>query len=230
MWYYILSIVVIIVIGFISLLLRVRNLNEEHQQGTDFINTYREYCQSIMTQKEDYSLYQKLTMDAPLMQEKVGSLGVAHHWIPPFSRFAYSNYQLIINLLPEIRSKLRSSLYGWNSLVNEEVAGYMSTIDEVLLRYIGVLEKRQKFALNNISNPFIWLREGVQFFIQLPISVLYWSGLIRYATYNRLTDNFLIRVLNLLVIIVGLVSSIVTIVTGYNPFLDIFMRWANTVF
>ncbi|PYI49942.1 hypothetical protein DLM86_31460, partial [Paenibacillus flagellatus] len=97
--------------------------------------------------------------------------------------------------------------------------------DEVLLRYLGVLDKRYKHAVNNIKNPFIWLREGVQFFVQLPISVLYWSGLIRYATYNFLTRNFLVKLLNLLIIIIGLVSSVVTIVTGYNPFMDIFIKW-----
>ncbi|WP_166238498.1 hypothetical protein [Paenibacillus turpanensis] len=224
MWYYIISLLVIVVIGVISLFLNIRSLTKEHEEGIEYINTYREYCESIMKQREDYGLYQKLTMNAPLMQEKVGSLGIAQQWIPPFSQFAYSNFQLIVNLLPEIRRK-QGSLGGWNSLMDEEVKAYISTIDEVLLRYLGVLDKRHKYAVNNIKNPFIWLREGVQFFVQLPISVLYWSGLIRYATYNFLTRNFFIKILNLLIIIIGLASSVVTIVTGYNPFMDIFAKW-----
>src|SRR5690606_31670106 len=117
-------------------ILYIRNLAKEHDEGIEYINTFREYCQSLMSHQENYDLYQKLTMNAPLMQEKVGSLGVAQHWIPPFSRVAYRNFQLIVNLLPEIRRK-QGSLEGWNSLMDDEVRGYISTIDEVLLRYLG---------------------------------------------------------------------------------------------
>ncbi|PYI53585.1 hypothetical protein DLM86_17670 [Paenibacillus flagellatus] len=64
-WYYIITLVVIIIIGLISLLLNIRKLAKEHEEGIEYINTYREYCGSLMKHKEDYDLYQKLTMNAP---------------------------------------------------------------------------------------------------------------------------------------------------------------------
>ncbi|GAB6928875.1 hypothetical protein JCM10914A_28580 [Paenibacillus sp. JCM 10914] len=91
-------------------------------------------------------------------------------------------------------------------------------IDDMLLTFIGAADNWVNEAQKELKNPLIWLREGVRFVVTSPVSLMYWSGLIRYRTYNTLSNNFLVKLLSFLIGVIGFVSSIVTIVTGYTPF------------
>lgn len=213
---------VLLIIGF-SLIVRAgRNQSKNLDEAYEYLNKFREYGNSLIKDNEDYQAYEWLTMRGPKMQSKVGELGIAKGFIPPFSNIQYNTYQIIVNALPTLRDEARDPMRSYNSLQNKIVHNYLTMIDDVLLRYIGRLENRLEDVRAQLKNPFIWLREGVQFFVQIPILLLYWSGLIKYTTYYRFSNNFIIKFINFLIILIGLVSSIITIVTGYNPFMEIF--------
>lgn len=211
-----------------SLIVRAgRTQSKDLDEAYEYLNKFREYGNSLIKENEDYKAYEWLTMKGPKMQAKVGELGIAKGFIPPFSNIQYNTYQIIINTLPILRDEARDPMRSYNSLQNKIFHNYLSMIDDVLLRYIGSLENRLEDVRTQLKNPFIWLREGVQFFVQIPILLLYWSGLIQYTTYYRFSNNFIIKFINFLIILVGLVSSIITIVTGYNPFIEIFNNMYN---
>lgn len=213
---------VLLIIGF-SLIVRAgRTQSKNLDEAYEYLNKFREYGNSLIKDKEDYQAYEWLTMRGPKMQAKVGELGIAKGFIPPFSNIQYNTYQIIVNALPTLRDEARDPMRSYNSLQNKIVHNYLTMIDDVLLRYIGRLENRLEDVRAQLKNPFIWLREGVQFFVQIPILLLYWSGLIKYTTYYRFSNNFIIKFINFLIILIGLVSSIITIVTGYNPVMEIF--------
>lgn len=219
---YILVLLVLLIIGF-SLIVRAdRTQSKNLDEAYEYLNKFREYGNSLIKDKEDYQAYEWLTMRGPKMQAKVGELGIAKGFIPPFSNIQYNTYQIIVNALPTLRDEARDPMRSYNSLQNKIVHNYLTMIDDVLLRYIGRLENRLEDVRAQLKNPFIWLREGVQFFVQIPILLLYWSGLIKYTTYYRFSNNFIIKFINFLIILIGLVSSIITIVTGYNPVMEIF--------
>lgn len=212
----------LLIIGF-SLIVRAgRTQSKNLDEAYEYLNKFREYGNSLIKDNEDYQAYEWLTMRSPKMQAKVGELGIAKGFIPPFSNIQYNTYQIIVNALPTLRDEARDPMRSYNSLQNKIVHNYFTMIDDVLLRYIGRLENRLEDVRTQLKNPFIWLREGVQFFVQIPILLLYWSGLIKYTTYYRFSNNFIIKFINFLIILIGLVSSIITIVTGYNPFMEIF--------
>lgn len=94
----------------------------------------------------------------------------------------------------------------------------INMIDEVLLTYIGAQSDTVKDAKKELRNPLIWLREGVRFIVTSPISLFYWSGLMQYSTYNTISNNFFVKMVSFLIGFTGLVSSIITIFTGYTPF------------
>ncbi|MFC5735892.1 hypothetical protein [Cytobacillus gottheilii] len=219
---YIIVLLVLLIIGF-SLIVRVgRTQSKNLEEAYEYLNKFREYGNSLIKDNEDYQVYEWLTMRGPKMQAKVGELGIAKGFIPPFSNIQYNTYQIIVNALPTLRDEARDPMRSYNSLQNKIVHNYLTMIDDVLLRYIGRLENRLEDVRTQLKNPFIWLREGVQFFVQIPILLLYWSGLIKYTTYYRFSNNFIIKFINFLIILIGLGSSIITIVTGYNPFMEIF--------
>ncbi|WP_156289887.1 hypothetical protein [Oceanobacillus salinisoli] len=219
---YALVLLALLIIG-VSLIIRTgRNESKKLDEAYEYLNKFREYGNSLIKGNENYEAYEWLTMRGPKMQAKVGELGIARGFIPPYSNIQYNTYQIIVNALPTLRDEARDPMRGFNSLQNPVIHNYYSMIDDVLLRYIGRLDNRLEDAKAQIKNPFIWLREGVQFFVQLPILLLYWSGLIKYTTYYRFSNNFIIKLINFLIILIGLVSSVITIVTGYNPFMEIF--------
>ncbi|WP_375357391.1 hypothetical protein [Paenibacillus enshidis] len=137
-------------------------------------------------------------------------------------RFQYRNLQILVNLLPQIREAYKTTRsYNALSFDFERLNGFTNVITESLLRYEGDLSERDNATRNRLKNPFIWLREGVQWVVTLPIQLLYWTGVINYVVLSRWSNNWFVKFLNFLIIIIGLASSIVTLVTGYNPFIQI---------
>ncbi len=68
-----------------------------------------------------------------------------------------------------------------------------SMIDDVLITYMGILDTQQKKLITEIKKPFILLREGVRLIVTSPISLIYWSGLIKYRTYDSLSNNIFVN-------------------------------------
>jgi len=94
-------------------------------------------------------------------------------------------------------------------------------IDDILLTYIGYLEKNSEELTKELKNPFVWFREGVRFIVTFPIYLMHWSGLIRYNTYSSISNNIFVKFISFIVGIIAFISSIVTIVTGYTAFTEI---------
>jgi hypothetical protein len=225
--YYIFIIIGLLLLGLILIIIRLIREANNQKDAYEYMNNFREYGNSLIVEKENYKLYEWLTMRAPKMQDKVGELGVARGFIPPFSGIQYMSYQILINALPTLRDEARSSIRGFNSIQNNIMHNYLTMIDDVLLRYIGVVENEIEKLKGQVKNPFLWLREGIQSIVHLPFLLLYWTGVIKYGTYYTISNNIIIKFINFLVIIIGLVSSIITIVTGYNPFTEILSTYVK---
>lgn len=178
---YILVFLGLMIIGVFFIIRNGRMIAKDLEEAYEYLNKFREYVNSLFKGKEDYKVYEWLTMKGPKMQAKVGELGIARAFIPPFSNIQYNTYQIIVNALPTLRDEARDPMREYSSLQNNIIQNYCSMIDDVLLRHIGELEHRFEDTKSQLKNPFIWLREGVQFFVHLPILLLYWSGLIKYT-------------------------------------------------
>lgn len=66
----------------------------------------------------------------------------------------------------------------------------------------------------NMKNPLVLLREGVQFFVTLPIMFLYWTGITNYTTSYKWSNNIVVKLLSLGILLIGFISSIITIILG----------------
>lgn len=89
-------------------------------------------------------------------------------------------------------------------------------VNNILIIQIGRYEELYESVKADTINPITLLREGVQFFVILPISLLYWTKIIEYSTQNKLSNNIVVKFINFLIIIIGFISAIVTIVLGWE--------------
>ncbi|PEW67021.1 hypothetical protein CN448_19015 [Bacillus cereus] len=207
---------VLILVGFIKNVMKLIKLNKNIEFLGQYTKNYVEYCNSYLGKKirseEENKVYIKLIREAPKAQLLLMDAGYVDYKLA--GTWSYiSNYQILINTVQTLRNPPAFGREEYEMLYNILVM-QVSRIDE-----LG--EKTRK----EIFNPIILLREGVQFFVTLPISLLFWTGLIKYSTQYKLSNNFFVKLISFLIIIIGLVSSIFTIVLGWEQFEEIVKRF-----
>ena len=224
-WVPFVAVVVLVIIGFLKVRSDWNAFEERIDFALDFLEKYRTFCNSL-SNGFDASTYQWLKINSVKMQQQAGVYGIADYK-PAGANYIFNNYRMILNGITEIKDhhqRMAAQPLGPLSFEVRMLSELIEAVDDVLLNYIGALNVKEESIKKLMKNPLIWLREGVRWIITSPISLMYWSGVIRYATYSKISNNFLIKSVAFLVAVIGFVSAIVTIVTGYEPFLKI-MGW-----
>lgn len=221
-WMLFIVIVIIFIIGLVRGIYYYFHVLRKFNYSVDFTNHFRDFGSQLVEHEYfDSEKYQWLMMNSSKMQSMMGSYGVVSYK-PPFANYMYKNYQLVVNGIREIKGNFQRAAGSYGlSFEKRWVLESISMVDDALLTYVGAMSNYLDGTKRGLKNPLIWLREGVRFIVTSPISLLYWSGLIKYRTYNIISNNFFVKVLSFVIGIIGFVSSIVTIVTGYTPFKSI---------
>ena len=214
----ILALFFLLIIGFVSLRRRVVSVHKDQDFADEFRGRFIEYANSGGNNQDAYTF---LMLNSPRMQGEMGSYGVYSSFIPPGGNYKVSNYQIIMNMIPELRRWIDSNRESMGTMFASTVDGYIKNIDEALLRYIGVLNERETTAIENLKNPFLWLRTGVGQAISTPLLILVYFGLMTGSTLNNLQATYLFKVLNACITILGIVSAIMTIVLGWDQTIEI---------
>ncbi len=218
-WLPFIIVTLIIIIGFVKTISSYRKTIKNHNFAIEYMNNYREFCSPLFQNTFNSDKYQWLKMNSSKIQTLMGSFGIASMYKPPGANYYFSNHQMIINGISSIRESYSHMDNGFGLNLDRKILQEtIRMIDDMLLTFIGAADNWVNEAQKELKNPLIWLREGVRFVVTSPVSLMYWSGLIRYRTYNTLSNNFLVKLLSFLIGVIGFVSSIVTIVTGYTPF------------
>lgn len=209
------SIILIVgVIGFVYIFQKAKHIAEKRQLAHDFLNKLNIYLNS---QGRDYNTYIWLIQRSVKVQSDMGSFGILHAFRPPYANYMYQNYPAILNILPEIRKEFDDDSYLRNTRALHE---YGSLLNESLLRYIGALDDMFKSARGDLRNPFIWLREGFQQILLLPLTLLHWLGVMGNVLVDTIAKNRLFKILAGIVALLGVLSAIMTIVIGWEPFIN----------
>lgn len=222
-WIPMIILIVVCIFGFIKVFLSKRESENEKNYAISYLNKYREFTNDLIKDNYNSDAYVWLKLNSSKIQTQMGEYGVAQAYKPAFSDLIYHNYQVIVNGISHIRDLYSQG--GNIGLMSRLEANILykeiSVIDDMLLTYIGAQDNHVNNKVKEMKNPIIWLREGVRIIVTLPISIMYWSGIIHYRTYNTIANNFFVKLISFLVASTGLVSSIITIVTGYEPFMHI---------
>lgn len=215
-------VLILIAIGFVSKFLQLKNYKDRidfcvdyQEKFIDLINTY------TSSNHLDNALYGELTEKATRMQRELGPDGLID-MIDNLKGIKVSNYQALLNFLPEIRNFL---FWQDNSIMQQRFMSSAYTCDDMFTRHIGQLndlwEKERKY----LFNPFSCFADGIRWLLWLPSNVLLWCGFISEDTSIKLQFNFLIKALTFVITIIGLVSSVVTIVIGWDQFCEMITTW-----
>jgi hypothetical protein len=204
----ILVVIALIIIGLIKELRALLRVVEDIDFLSNYNGTYVDYMNNYLgkgydTPKEK-ELHIKLISEAPKAQRLLLDAGLVDYQ-PAFRGYMVKNYPILVNTVQSLRNP--------SSLTEE-----FNWVNTILIMQIARYKELHESIKGNVLNPLVLLREGVQFFVTLPISLLYWTGVIQYSTQYKLSNNIVVKFLNFLIISIGFVSAIVTIVLGWEQF------------
>lgn len=227
------KLIIIIAIGVIGIIRIVyfKYKNEEDNKTlNDFEEQFTEFCQSMSANNFDNNIYSILMRKSEEIQKLLGHYGIMATYQASRYDNIYRNYQVIVNELPKIRDNY-SNISNMLSpkIILSCIEESINLITDSLLRKSGEMERLNNMYIKELKNPFIWLRSGIQFIITSPIIIVCWSGLIEYQVYVRITNNFFVRFMSFVIVMVELYGTVVTIVTGNQAFKKIISPYVQAV-
>lgn len=178
-----------------------------HDAFVEMINAF------LKKNKNQYDAYLKCIHDVDAIQEELGNDGIVLDYIDHLSGIKCRNYQLFVNLIPEIRAAER--MRG-NCIIMERVLQLIGTCEDALQRHLGNLDRLLENEQKGRFNPFICFGEGIRYVIGLPIDILHWCGLLDSNKIERARGSWAFKIIGMIVTFVGLISSIITIVLGWK--------------
>jgi len=212
-------VLVLVVIGHIIKRKRIAKFNNRAEFTVDFNNRFFDFVNDLFTTRRmDSDKYNAVIKDVDKIQEELGMDGVLNGFVDPLKGIRGTNYQLFMNIIPEIRTAISNM---GNSIMDERINQLMGLCEDALRRHIGNLDRAIEHEKKRLWNPITCMGEGIRWIVGLPVDVLQWAGLYNDGRSRRIKASFIFKAISNLIVFIGLVSSIVTIVLGWDEFLEI---------
>ncbi|MEA3475668.1 MAG: hypothetical protein U9R23_04425 [Candidatus Cloacimonadota bacterium] len=205
--------ILIFLIGLVKLLHTKIKLTEQSRFAEEFLNKFREYLSSS---GKDTKTYGWLIHRSSKAQSEMGTVAVLKIYRPPYQNFAIKNYQIILDMISDLRYAFENMTFN-----SKMVSLYGDTIQEAIIRYLGILDDKYNDHMKSLKNPIIWFREGIQTIVIFPITLLHWFGLFNKSTLNSLSDNFIFKAFSVLIAFIEFFGSIISIILGWEEFLKL---------
>lgn len=217
--YIIAAIILLVLIGFILKRQKISNLLKRFDFTLEYYNNYVELLNGVFQgNRLDINIYSWLTERVNAMQRELGANGIVLHYSDPLKGFRVKEYQLLINFLPEISGYMRE--YG-NSIMMERFDTSARWCRDMFIRHQGDLKEMIEKENKLLFNPFSCLAEAIKYIVVLPFSILFWFGILPEWIFYRIKYSWLLKVINAVVILIGVVGSAMTIILGWDDFLNI---------
>lgn len=204
--------ILLVFIGLFRVNNRLKKLAAKRGRIESFLMDLGSYVES---RGKDHQAYLQMLHKSARVQREMGSYGIAKYK-PPGSHDYMENYQLIVNHLSELER--------WKHSQDAFLAIAGSMRDGLVL-YLGVVDEPEQDLRRKKRNPFQLLREGIAWVLVLPLTVLAFLGLLGEDTVESVSQVGVVRLFAGTVSIVGLLSSLVTIITGWSQFIEIVRKW-----
>lgn len=222
MIYHIIPAVVVatlIVIGHVIKRKRIESYNKRAEFTVDFNNTFFDFANEVFTTRRMNSeKYNAVMKDVDKIQEELGMDGVLNEFVDPLRGIQGRNYQLFMNIMPEIRTALSNMGY---SIMDERINQLMGLCEDALRRHVGNLDRAIEQEKKGLWNPITCMGEGIRWIVCLPVDILQWAGLYSTGRSRKIKTSVIFKAISNLIVFIGLISSIVTIVLGWDEFLVI---------
>lgn len=207
------SIIVMIgipLIGLLNIIYRIINLYANKKVVQLYETKLNSLIKLLNENKNISKEYDYLNKKCYEVQNILGIYGIAIDYIDPIRNVKFKNYQILTNCTNEIAAYSRAG-------INKFAIESGQIINDCIGKYLGYVETETKKLLWSLINPFIWIRDGIRVIVRLPIYLLYWTGIIEYSNYIKMETSIITKIIDVL----GFVGTVITIVTGYEPFVNI---------
>lgn len=204
-----------IIIGFISIILSIRTANRNLNYIAEFYNNLIKYGNS---KGEDYETYDKLLKESIKVQSLLGPNGIMYNYTPPHAKYTYPHIQVIVNFLPELHKYFRKEKEDFYPSYEIPIF-FHDSIRECLVRFQGLLSNQEENLVTILKNPFKLFNYGVKTILHFPFYMLASFGVISEDASEQAFSNKLFNLLGAVISMLGLLGTVITIVTGWAPFL-----------
>jgi hypothetical protein len=211
--------------GFIRLLKAFLDTGKKHDFAVEYFDKLDEY---IDKRGNDPETYAWLIKRSNSMQKQISSEPLLPSRGQTGANPQYKDSPVIISMLPELRSSLHEGILSRGSVA----VRYGSSLLQELLRHIGIIEDFQREQAACLKNPFIWLREGVRFIVELPAHFLSWLGIMSEQTVRRVVRGAVVRTFAVFVTAVGLIGAVIAVSVGWpyvKGLVDALIKWLHHV-
>lgn len=210
-------VVALIAIGFVIKCRRINSYNKRCDFTTEFNNKFFDFVNETFSSYHiDSNKYSAVIMEVDKIQQELGMDGVLNSFYDPLHGMQGRNYQLFMNIMPEIRSAVSERD---NIIIMERINQLMGLCEDALKRHIGNLDRAIKNEKKGLFNPITCLGEGIRWLVGLPVDVLCWVGLYSVAKSQKIKVSTIFKMISNIIVVIGLISSIVTIALGWDEFL-----------
>lgn len=210
------TLILIIIIGYIIKRKKLIKIQESTNFIIEYKNTLGEYLNKLVKNDFDNEKYNYLVAKSKKVQIEMGENAILALYEDPLKGFRITNYQFIINFIPETL-EFRCNI---NNIINRErfnqqIIWASSMFD----RHINDCNEQEEKIKQGIFNPFSCLSEAIRYILVFPINLLYWFGIISEKTTMKISTSMIIKLLGFLIGLVGFVSSVMGIILGWDEFI-----------
>lgn len=210
-------------LGLLRILREKNRLSDYCSLAVEFMEHLKVYVRSRGSDLESYGW---LMHRSNKMQSQLGFSGIYASYRPPYANFQYSNYPIVLNMLPDLRHALDDSILSDSPVVHQ----YSMALQDTLVRHLGSLHDQDERNNDALRNPVVWLREGVRVVIALPLTMLGWLGAIGESTVSRLLSGRIFKAISAFVAVVGFISAVMGIALGWDQFIQMVLAWSSKAF
>ena len=205
---------VLVVIGIIRLIYELCLLTKRKQFAEEYFSKYRHLMGSDIF---DEGCYQWLVYNVERMQKEMGEYGSASSYRPPFANYMIRNYSIVLNTILNMKDDTVSP-------------SDLTTVENYLVRYIGVLNHAIAEKWKGIFNPFVWLTRGVRCILFYgPIWIFRSVGLIRYTSPNTMGDHLLVRLISGLISLFFFIAALASLLSGWDALVRFLERILGSI-
>jgi hypothetical protein len=198
----VLTLIGIVLFGFIKLIIGLHRLTEKHKLITEFTKRLIKMANIYFSDnKISDGDYEWLLANVDEVNNMLGVVGNISYK-PAYANYMHNNYQILINTLPQFKTRL--------GVEHDDI----SFIESLLKRFAGVLNKTIQGQRSDLKNPIKWFSEGVSFLLSLPLAFLESIGVLNTSNYSRAKSSRLFKALVGIVSVVSFIDALYAIITG----------------
>lgn len=204
------------IIGIVDILIQMKKVSSDSYRINNFYNDFIKYSESGGS---DYKTYDTLIKQSTGIQTLLGDTGIMCNYKPPYANYYYREIQVIVNFIPELKKSFREEenrIYSSGEIIDF----YYDTVRECLIRFQGRLAERHEDLVSQLKNPFKIFNQGIKTILNFPFYVFETFGIISNDTNKKIYSSRIFNLIGAIISILGVLSAVITIVTGWNPFIN----------